>query len=70
MSNKKLVCFYTEGATDEVFYNNLLNHFRKLSTSNKFSVDYVKKYNIKGIGKFESKLIRKFRNEIVPYKKN
>lgn len=70
MSNKKLVCFYTEGATDEVFYNNLLNHFRKLSTSNKFSVDCVKKNNIKGIGKFESKLIRKFRNEIVPYKKN
>ena len=69
MSNKKLVCFYTEGATDEVFYNNLLNHFRTLSSSNKFSIDYVKKYNIKGIGKFESKLIRKFRSEIVPYKK-
>jgi len=70
MSSKKLVCFYTEGATDEVFYNNLLNYFRQLSRSRRFSVECVKKSNIKGIGKFESKLLRKFKNEILPYKKN
>lgn len=62
MSNKKLVCFYTEGETDEVFYDNLLKYFRTLSATKRFSVDYVKKQNIKGIGKFEGKLIRKFKS--------
>ena len=70
MSNKKLVCFYTEGETDEVFYDNLLKYFRTLTATKRFSVAYVKKQNIKGIGKLEGKLIRKFKSEILPYKKN
>ena len=68
MSNKVLACFYTEGATDKVFYNNLLNYMRTLSQSHKFSVDKVEKQDIKGIGNFQNKLIRKFKSEILPYK--
>ena len=69
MSNKTLVCFYTEGATDLAFYNKLLEHLRGESSTGKYSADKVEKQNIKGIGNFQNKLLRKFQNEILPYKK-
>lgn len=70
MSNRIITCFYTEGATDEVFYDKLLQHFRKYSISKKFFVSKVEKCNIKGIAKFQSKLLRKFKSEILPLKKD
>lgn len=70
MSNNVITCFYTEGATDEVFYDKLRQHLRKYSTSKKFCVSNVEKSNIQGIGNFQSKLLRKFKAEILPLKKN
>lgn len=69
MSNKKLFCFYTEGETDLAFYNILLENMKQKSKSKKFSADRLEKQNIKGIGNFQNKLLRKFRNEIMPFKK-
>lgn len=68
MSNKVIVCFYTEGATDEVFYGKLKNHFRKRSSSQKFCVSSIMVRNIRGIGNFQSKLLRKFKSEVLPLK--
>ena len=70
MSNNIITCFYTEGATDEVFYDKLRQHLRKYSTSKKFYVSKVEKSNIQGIGNFQSKLLRKFKAEILPLKKD
>lgn len=70
MSNKVITCFYTEGATDEVFYNKLRQHLRKYSASQKFCVSNVEKSNIQGIGNFQSKLLRKFKSDILPLKKD
>ena len=70
MSNNVITCFYTEGATDEVFYDKLRQHLRKYSTSKKFYVSNVEKSNIQGIGNFQSKLLRKFKAEILPLKKD
>lgn len=61
---KTIVCIYTEGATDEVFYNRLLEFIKLKSESKRFIVDEIKKSNIQGIGNFSSKLLRKFRQEI------
>lgn len=70
MSNRVITCFYTEGATDEVFYDKLRQHLRTHSISKKFCVSNVEKSNIQGIGNFQSKLLRKFKAEILPLKKN
>ena len=69
MSNNIITCFYTEGATDEVFYDKLRQYLRKYSASKKFQVSNVEKSNIQGIGNFQSKLLRKFKAEILPLKK-
>lgn len=63
-NKKTIVCIYTEGATDEVFYNRLLEFIKNKSESKKFIVDAIKKSNIQGIGNFSSKLLRKFKQEI------
>ena len=70
MSNNVIACFYTEGATDEVFYDKLRQHLRKNSLSKKFHVSKVEKSNIQGIGNFQSKLLRKFKAEILPLKED
>ena len=70
MSNKVITCFYTEGATDEVFYDELRQYLRKHSVSQRFCVSNVEKSNIQGIGNFQSKLLRKFKSEILPLKKD
>lgn len=64
MSNKTIVCLYTEGETDKVFYDRLLNFIKTKSTNNKFIVDEIKKINIAGIGNFKNKLLNKFKREI------
>jgi len=64
MSNKTLVCLYTEGATDKVFYDRLLDYIKTKSANGKFIVDQIKKINIAGIGNFKKKLLNKFKKEI------
>lgn len=64
MSNKIIVCLYTEGATDKVFYDRLLDFIKTKSKNNKFIVDEIKKINIVGIGNFKTKLLNKFEREI------
>lgn len=66
MLNKKIiVCLYTEGATDKVFYDRLLDFIKTKSKDNKFIVDEIKKTNIAGIGNFKTKLLNKFKREII-----
>ena len=66
MSNKikSIVCIYTEGATDKVFYDRLLDFIKTKSINNKFIVDEIKKFNIAGIANFKKKLLSKFKKEI------
>lgn len=65
MSNKKvIVCLYTEGATDKVFYDRLLDYVKTKAKNKKFIVDEIKKINIAGIGNFKTKLLNKFEREI------
>lgn len=64
LNNKIIVCLYTEGATDKVFYDRLLDFIKTKSKDNKFIVDEIKKTNIAGIGNFKTKLLNKFKREI------
>ena len=64
MSNKTIVCLYTEGETDKVFYDRLLDFIKTKSSNNRFVVDEIKKINIAGIGNFKCKLLNKFEREI------
>lgn len=65
MSNKICLCIYTEGATDLEFYNRLLDYIKSLSPNKQFAVDKIIKKNIQGIGNFKTKLMKKFKNEVV-----
>lgn len=65
MLNKNvIVCLYTEGATDKVFYDRLLDYIKTKAKNKKFIVDEIKKINIAGIGNFKNKLLNKFEREI------
>ena len=64
MSNKSIVCIYTEGETDKVFYDKLLDYIKSKSINKQFIVDEIKKANIAGIGNFKTKLVNKFNKEI------
>lgn len=64
MLNKSIVCIYTEGETDKVFYDKLLDFMKSKSNKNQFIVDEIKKANISGIGNFKTKLVNKFNKEI------
>lgn len=69
MSNKKtIVCIYTEGATDFVFYNKVLDYFRNHALDKRFCVE-LKKENIEGIGRFQNKLLNKFKREVAEVSK-
>ena len=65
MSNKTIVCIYTEGATEKVFYDKLLDFIKSKSANKRFIVDEIKKSNIAGIGNFKNKILNKFKKEIV-----
>lgn len=61
---KKCVVIYTEGETDEEFYEAVLNHIKQKTPENSFKVDVLKKFCITGIAKFQNKLLHKFEKEI------
>lgn len=64
MSSKTIVCIYTEGETDKIFYDRILDFIKTKSSNKKFIVEEIKKFNISGIGNFKTKLINKFKKEI------
>lgn len=61
---KKCIVIYTEGETDEEFYDSVLNTIRNKLPDKKFKVDVLKKNCITGIAKFQRKLVNKFIKEI------
>lgn len=62
---KKCVVIYTEGETDEEFYNMVLDTIKLKLPDKKFNADVIEKSCIKGIAKFQKKLVNKFAKEIV-----
>lgn len=63
VNNSYNVIIFVEGATEVVFYQNLIDF---LSKTRKTKVSNYLIINAKGIGRFESKMPAKFKNEIVP----
>ena len=61
---KKCVVIYTEGETDEEFYNMVLETIKEKMPMRKFQVDVLKKSCITGIAKFQKKVVNKFKKEI------
>lgn len=57
------VVIFVEGATEVVFYQSLIEHLQTKRTS---KITNYKIINAKGIGRFESKVPAKFKNEIFP----
>lgn len=62
---KKCVVIYVEGETDEEFYNKVKEHIRNKIPSKRFDVDALKVECVKGIGNFSTKLLNKFKKEIL-----
>jgi len=56
------IAIFVEGETEKEFYEELIQFYRKQST-NKLKSHKV--YNIKGIGKFESKMSLKLKGEVL-----
>lgn len=69
MLSKIVVCIYTEGATDKVFYDRLLEFMKTKSSTGQFAVDEIIKQNIAGITKFKNKLLNKFDKEVCKNRK-
>ncbi len=63
---KKCVIIFTEGETEIEFYDLLIEKIKKNKNIKKFNVDKIIKKTLKGISKFDKKLINKFRFDILP----
>jgi len=59
----KIIVIFVEGDTDYEFYNALINYYRDNSKS---EILTSKIFNLKGIGRFESKVASKIKYEILP----
>jgi hypothetical protein len=57
----KIIVVFTEGETDEVFYNRLYQHLRKTHNNKAIRV-FIK--NVKGVGSYQNKVAAKFKHEI------
>ena len=57
---KKCIVIYTEGETDEEFYDKVLCTIKSKIPDNRFKIDALKKSCIKGIAKFQKKIVNKF----------
>jgi len=60
-----VMVLFVEGETDLVFYNEVIELIRSRSCTGLFHCNIEKK-NLKGIGNFKNKLMRKFNNDIIP----
>ena len=63
-SRKKCIIIYTEGPTENEFYSFLLDEIKKLYNIKKFEADKILKQCLKGITKFDKKLLKKFEYDI------
>ena len=63
-SKKKCIVIYTEGETECEFYDKLLDELKKINQIDKFNVDKIIKQCLKGITKFDKKLLKKFEYDI------
>ena len=61
---KKCIVIYTEGETDEEFYDKVLSTIKSKIPGNRFKIDMLKKSCIKGIAKFQNKIVNKFIKEV------
>ena len=62
---KKCIVIYTEGETDEEFYDKVLCTIKSKIPDNRFKIDALKKSCIKGIAKFQKKIVNKIVKEVV-----
>ncbi len=66
---KKCVIIFTEGETEEEFYNVLLDEIKKRYHMQKFSINKLEKRCLKGITKFDNKLLNIYKNDLkIKYK--
>lgn len=63
-SRKKCIVVYTEGETECEFYDKLLEELKRINQINRFNVDKIIKQCLKGITKFDKKLLKKFEYDI------
>lgn len=63
-SKKKCLVIYTEGETECEFYDLLLNQIKINYNIEKFYVDKIVKQCLKGISKFDKKLLKKFQYDV------
>lgn len=63
-SKKKCIVIYTEGETECEFYDKLLDELKRINQIDRFNVDKIIKQCLKGITKFDKKLLKKFEYEI------
>ena len=63
-NKKKCILFYTEGETEDEFYDCILEELKKKYNVNKFNTNKIMKKCLKGICRFDKKLINKYENEI------
>ena len=63
-SKKRCIIIYTEGETEYEFYNALLEEIKKEYNLSKFDVDKIVKQCLKGITKFDKKLLKRFESDV------
>lgn len=63
---KRCVIIFTEGETEIEFYDYLINKVKENNNVEKFNADKIIKKTLKGISKFDKKLINKFQYDILP----
>lgn len=61
---KKCVVIFTEGETEEEFYNCLLEKIKKKNNIQRFKIDKIEKRCLKGIAKFDKKLLNIYKNDL------
>lgn len=62
----KLLVLFVEGDTEAEFYRLLINYYKEKSSK---PFPEVKRINLKGIGRFEAKVVSKLKNDILKDKK-
>lgn len=65
-SKKRCIIIYTEGETEIEFYDSVLVKIKEKYGITKFNADKIVKKCLRGITKFDKKLLKKFEHEIMP----
>ena len=65
-SKKRCIIIYSEGETDSEFYNSVLTKTKDKYEISQFNADAIIKKCLRGITKFDKKLLKKFEYEIMP----